>query len=44
MFEYPRICIDTGVIRRNSSKVSELCAKAGIAVWGVTKGLSGLPF
>jgi predicted amino acid racemase len=43
MFEYPRICIDTGVIRRNSSKVSELCAKAGIAVWGVTKGLSGHP-
>jgi len=43
MFEYPQLRIDTGVIERNSRKVTELCKKAGIAVWGVTKGLSGHP-
>lgn len=43
MFEYPQLCIDTDVIGKNSRKVTELCKKAGMSVWGVTKGLSGHP-
>ncbi|MFP4481645.1 MAG: alanine racemase [Thermovirgaceae bacterium] len=43
MFEYPQLSIDTGVIKRNSHKVKDICAKAGITLWGVTKGLSGHP-
>lgn len=41
MFEYPQMRIDTGAIRRNAEKVTELCQSQGVSAWGVTKGLSG---
>jgi len=43
MFEYPKLLVDTGVIRSNALKVTGLCAQKGVSLWGVTKGLSGRP-
>ena len=40
---YPRLTIDTAKLRENARAVAELCARHGIDVWGVTKGLSGDP-
>lgn len=35
--------VDTEKLRRNANRVVGMCAKAGIAVWGVTKGMAGDP-
>ena len=40
---YPRLTINTAKLRENARTVAGLCARHGIDVWGVTKGLSGDP-
>ena len=40
---YPVMTIHSKIVEENARKVVDLCAKRGIDVWGVTKGLSGDP-
>ena len=39
----PEVAIDLGRIERNARAVAERCAAAGIKVFGVTKGMCGMP-
>ncbi|AER66491.1 alanine racemase domain protein [Thermovirga lienii DSM 17291] len=41
MFSFPELVIRLDKIRENAKKVAGVCSERGIAVWGVTKGLSG---
>lgn len=41
--QYPRLTVNVEKLRENARTVAALCAKSGIDVWGVTKGLSGDP-
>ena len=41
--KYPVMTIHSRAVEENARKVVSLCAKQGIDVWGVTKGLSGDP-
>lgn len=38
---YPKLVANIGAIADNARAVRELCAKRGVAVWGVVKGMSG---
>ncbi|RVD31129.1 alanine racemase [Mesorhizobium sp. M4B.F.Ca.ET.017.02.2.1] len=39
----PQVAIDLGRIERNARTVVERCAQSGIKVFGVTKGMCGMP-
>lgn len=43
MHALPELRISIGKIRENAKRVVDLCSRKGIGIWGVSKGLSGLP-
>jgi len=40
---YPILRVHTGKIRENGERMIEECAKHGISLWGVSKGISAFP-
>lgn len=40
---YPEITINRKIIKDNAEKIVSLCARRGVDVWGVTKGVSAHP-